>query len=596
MSERRTALRFMADVVLRASPGWLVACGAITVGSAVCMSAYPYGLRLLLDGLLGDRHQEMAAGLVVFATSYTIGWACGVLGANVGFELSDRVGLYVTQRTASYLNAITGIAHLEDPASVRDLDLVRERQNQLANIPRHVLSLLQVLLRLAVVMVLLATVYPPLAVLPLAGLAPYLSERAAARRRERVEEALAADKRLADALFALTVDPSAAVELRVFALGEEVAARHRAVSDTIVARTARSVLVGTALRAAGWLVFTAAMATGVGVTILRAAHGRSTPGELLMTITLVRRIQLQFSQVADVWQQLLGGYRTAVRLARIAGLARSDADRRGRGRPVPDRLRSGLRLDGVSFRFGDRDWALRGVTLELPAGSVVALVGENGAGKSTLINLLTRMYEPTEGRLTADGVDLHAFDAAAWREHTAGALQDYMRYELTAGRNVGVGDVARVDDEGAVLAALDRAGSADVVRALADGPATELGRHGRSGAGGELSGGQWQKLALARGMMRPDPLLLVLDEPTASLDPEAEYRLFERYAAAARRLGARTGGVTVLVSHRLATARTADLIVVLAGGRVAQVGTHAQLSAASGPYATLLELQTRVYQ
>jgi ATP-binding cassette subfamily B protein len=267
--------------------------------------------------------------------------------------------------------------------------------------------------------------------------------------------------------------------------------------------------------------------------------------------------------------------------------------------PPPVRLRDGLRLEGVTFTYPGTDrLVLDSVDLHLPAGSVVALVGENGAGKSTLVKLLCKLYEPTAGRILADDVPLARVRAGDWRKLVAGAFQDFYRFELVARHSVGLGDVPRRDDEGAVQGALVRGGAEDVVAALPSGLETQLGPTWPGGV--ELSFGQWQKLALARGFMRERPLLLVLDEPTAALDAETEHALFERYAAAARVAaggnGSGNGAITILVSHRFSTVRMADLIVVLDGARVAQVGRHEELMAKPGPYAELYGIQAAAYR
>jgi ATP-binding cassette, subfamily B, bacterial len=226
---------------------------------------------------------------------------------------------------------------------------------------------------------------------------------------------------------------------------------------------------------------------------------------------------------------------------------------------------------------------------------VVALVGENGAGKTTLVKLLCKLYEPTAGRILVDGTPLDRIRADEWRARLAGAFQDFYRFELIARHSVGVGDVPHVDEEPAVVAAVSRAGADDVVARLPAGLATQLGPTWPGGA--EVSFGQWQKLALARGFMRSQPLLIVLDEPTAALDAETEHALFERYAAAARARGdGVNGGITILVSHRFSTVRMADLIVVLDGARVAQFGAHDELMAQGGPYAELYTIQAAAYR
>jgi ATP-binding cassette subfamily B protein len=263
-------------------------------------------------------------------------------------------------------------------------------------------------------------------------------------------------------------------------------------------------------------------------------------------------------------------------------------------RAAPARLERGIVFDHVSFRYpGTDDWALRDVSFTIPAGAVIALVGENGAGKTTLVKHLCRMYEPTGGHIRVDGVDLAEIGVEAWRARLSAAFQDFARLELTAGQAVGAGDPPRMDDGDAVRAALERAGAEDVLRALPGGLETQLGARWEGGV--DLSTGQWQKLALGRALMRREPLAVFFDEPTASLDALAEHALFERYAAEAR-AGSARGAVTVLVSHRFSTVRAADLILVIDGGRVTELGAHHELILRDGLYAELYGLQARAYQ
>ena len=248
----------------------------------------------------------------------------------------------------------------------------------------------------------------------------------------------------------------------------------------------------------------------------------------------------------------------------------------------------------MSFAYpGTSRLVLDDVNLDLPPGTVVAIVGENGAGKSTLVKLLAKMYEPTSGRILVGGTELRRVAAADWRSRLAGAFQDFFRFEFRARHTVGVGDVPRLDDEPAVTTAVTRAGADDVVARLTAGLETQLGPTWPGGV--EVSFGQWQKLALARGFMRDRPLVLVLDEPTAALDAETEHALFERYAEAVRGHSP-DGRVTILVSHRFSTVRMADLIVVLDGARVVETGTHEALMAKRGQYAELYGIQAAAYR
>ncbi|HVF11597.1 MAG TPA: ATP-binding cassette domain-containing protein, partial [Actinomycetota bacterium] len=254
----------------------------------------------------------------------------------------------------------------------------------------------------------------------------------------------------------------------------------------------------------------------------------------------------------------------------------------------------GMELKDVSFKYpGTESYVLQGVNLSLPAGSTVAVVGDNGAGKTTLIKLLCRFYRPTEGQILADGSDIDRFEPEQWRSRMSAGFQDFARFEFQAGEVVGVGDIPQIDDGPTLERALARGGATDVITALPLGMNTQLGKSFDEGV--ELSGGQWQKLALGRSMMR-DPLLLVLDEPTASLDANAEHALFERFAAASERAARTSGAITVLVSHRFSTVRMADLIVVVEAGRVLEIGSHKELLDRKGLYADLFEMQARGYR
>jgi ATP-binding cassette subfamily B protein len=233
------------------------------------------------------------------------------------------------------------------------------------------------------------------------------------------------------------------------------------------------------------------------------------------------------------------------------------------------------------------------VTAELPAGTSVAVVGENGAGKTSLVKLLARLYDPTEGRILVDGVDLRDIDIDQWRERLTAAFQDFVRFELPAHHSVGIGDLPARDDLPAVDAALVRAGATGVFDHLAGGVNQPLGAEWDGGI--DLSVGQWQKVALGRALMRTEPLVVFFDEPTANLDAPSEHALFDRYTTEAARMGRRTGTLTLLVTHRFSTVRAVDRILVLEHGHLIQQGSHEELVAAPGLYADLYSLQARSF-
>jgi ATP-binding cassette, subfamily B, bacterial len=327
------------------------------------------------------------------------------------------------------------------------------------------------------------------------------------------------------------------------------------------------------------------------VLVLRAVHGHTSPGQVVMAVSLMRRAQAQVASASDTAGTLTTAVRTARRLLWLERYA--SGSRTAASGTVPASLRTGIRLESMSFTYpGREEPVLREIDLDLPAGSTVAIVGENGAGKTTLAKLLTRMYEPGEGRIMVDDQDLATLPADRWRERTTAVFQDFLRPSLRAREVVGVGDLPRLSDEEAVASAVSRGDAERVVDRLPSGLDTPLGRWFTGGQ--ELSGGQWQRLALARGLMRPTPLLTVLDEPTASLDPVAEARLFARFAEMSR-AGRESGGVTLLISHRFSTVRIADLIVVLDQGRVVELGDHDALMRGGGTYAQLFTLQARAY-
>jgi ATP-binding cassette subfamily B protein len=584
--------------------------GALLVAGAVTSVLYPVGLALVIDSALRHRADGVLFGVLLVGFLYTVSWALAMLAGSAGAVLSDRTSCYLTARIAEQLNAVSGVDHLERPAYLTELDLLQQNLRLLGNGPRQILLVIQVLVRTLGIVVILAVIFPPLGLLPLSALFPVAGERLSVWLRQRADERLAADRRLANELFELATSAGPAKELRVFGVAGPLRDRHRELADRIFSGTARAALLGGLFGAAGWLLFAAAFVAGIAVVVVRAADGTASVGAVVLAVTLVQRAQLQVGQAAAAIGQLLTTARTARRLlwlenyaAASRGLVPGGAAggqslalggaAGGPGLP-PAVLRRGITLREVSFGYPpDGGLVLDGVDVHLPAGAAVALVGENGAGKTTLVKLLTGMYQPTAGQVLLDGEPLADLDLAAWRERTAAAFQDFVRFELLAAEAVGVGDLPRICQPAALESALERADATAVAASLPEGLDTRLGRSFTGGQ--ELSGGQWQRLALARGMMRDLPLLLILDEPTASLDAITEAALFERYLSA-RQLASRSGAITLLVSHRFSTVRMADLIVVLDQGRVAASGDHASLIRAGGLYAELYELQARAYR
>lgn len=581
-------------VGFRAAPGWMAATLLLKLAGAVSHGLLAYGFMVFADAI---PHAD--TGKLVFATVWTtvfasLSWAGLLLAANLLSGLNSRVDLYTSERLARASSATAGIRHLEDPAFARDLEWVDENRFLIGNAPGQTLELMQSVVRIAVIVVLLSTIDPLLAVLPLFGMAPFVTEGWAVRVRERTESALAEPKRLASDIFTLSSTAAPAKELRLLGLTGELRRRHQRLADRVYADTVRVGVKAAGISALGWGVFSLGFLGAIALVMIRAGRGEATAGELLMAVVLAQQTQLQVSQVAEALNRVLTTVKTVRRYLSLEDLVAEAPRSAGDRGPGPARLRSGIAFESVDFAYpGGETRVLHDVTLRLPAGTTVAVVGANGAGKTTLVKLLSRMYEPTGGRVTVDGVDLSEFDAAGWRRRISAAFQDFVRFELPLGESVGIGDLPNASDREAISAALRRAGAEDVVTGLDEGLETPLGHSMPNGR--DLSGGQWQKLAVGRAMMR-EPLLFLLDEPTASLDAATEHALFERYAAAARRAAARSGAITVLISHRFSSVRMADLIVVLGRGRVMEIGTHDELMSAGGRYAELFDLQADAYR
>jgi ATP-binding cassette subfamily B protein len=510
------------------------------------------------------------------------------------FELSEINTLTAELRLIDLANGSAGIEHQERAEIADRLTVLEQEIQQIQDGFYAVLALSSLAVAIGLTGLLLAMVNPILLLLPLVALPPLVAGRRAQLLVDRSREETAQDTRLALHLFRLAATAGPAKELRIFRLQKEIQRRHAELWERITRRLWRAQVKATALRAAGQLVFAGGYVAGVLLVVNDAIGGHRSVGDVVLAITLAAQVN---QQVAAAVQLLHDLQRIARAYSRLEWLETYIAEREPKlaDQPVPERLADGIRFDDVAFRYPGTDRVvLAGVNLHLPAGSTVAIVGENGAGKSTLVKLLCRFYEPTSGTITADGSDLSRIPLGEWRDRIATGFQDFARFEFVARQTVGVGDLPLVDDQPAVEAALDRANAGDVVGRLEEGLSTQLGKSYKEGT--ELSGGQWQKLALGRAMMRELPLVLILDEPTSALDAEAEHALFERYAEGAQRVGQASGGITVLVSHRFSTVRMADQIIVVADGKIVESGPHAQLMRNRGLYSELYDLQASAYE
>ena len=578
----------------RAAPLLATQCVLAALGSSLFMLAYPLGFRAIVDGALEHQTGRIVTGLIITAVAFPGGWALQLIGGSLNAKMTDLANLSLGLRIGNLTCEAPFLEHYERPDYLAEIDALRERRRTLAGAPAQTLGLIRSGIQFVGAAVLLALVWPPLVVVPLLAIAPAVADRKAASVEKRSDDDLADRRRLLHDLFALASTAAPARELRTFGVTEGLLARHARLGDEVNRKALRAAHVAALWEAAGWILYAAGFGGAIVALVLRAAHGHASPGAVIEVVSLLRRAQRQVSGATTSAGSFAIAATTADRLLwledYVAGF------RREAGRAAPAELTDGIRLEHVGFTYPGQDTAvLTDICLTLKAGSTVAVVGENGAGKSTLIKLLTGMYRPTAGRITVDGRDLADVSPERWREATTGAFQDFVRFAMSLGDGVGAGDLPRIDDREAVLSAIGRAGAGDLV--TGNGHAGPIGLDTLLGpyiGGRALSGGQWQRLALARGLMQERPLLIVLDEPTASLDAPSETALFASYREAA--LGSPGGTITVLVSHRFGTVHMADQIIVLDGGRIAESGDHQALVDQGGTYAELFNLQAEGYR
>jgi ATP-binding cassette subfamily B protein len=557
---------------------------------------------------------ELAWAATPAGLSRLLGTVLATLSARLGIDINSRI-----------LEKAIGLdlRHFEDPtfydqltkarreASSRPIGLVRSSvqivQNSLT-LSGYIALLLQ-FNRWAVLGLILATVPATIAEVRFSGLAFRLrSWQAPESRRLYYLEYLLATNDFAK-------------EIKLFGLGATLLGRYRALSEKLFhegqAITRRRALWGYLLS----LLATASFYGCYAYLALSAASGALTLGQLTLYVVAFRQGQQGFQTILE---NLGGLYEDNLYMSNLFSYLALTPDQPAASRAAapagpppaaeggpagalvsaekpasalvvagsagPTAGERGLRLEGLGFRYpGQEGWALRGITLDVPEGRSLAIVGHNGSGKTTLIKLLTGLYQPTEGRILLDGRDLSDWGEESLRKRMGVIFQDFNRYQMSVRENVEAGSIEQSGDEGRVVRSIEHAGADEVVAGLTKGLDTQLGRMFRS-EGVELSGGQWQRVALARAYMREEADILVLDEPTAALDAEAEHAVFERFRELTR------GRTTLFISHRFPTVRMADRIVVLERGELVEQGTHDQLVAQGGLYARLFALQAAGYR
>jgi ATP-binding cassette subfamily B protein len=576
----------------RHEPRLMVAAFVLSQLAALPDALLALWLMLLGEGVLKHRPGMIEGSAIGLGVSAAATWFLRTVSTRVQRRFRDKVTIALESHVAQLQASVATVAHQERPEYLDRLSMLRNQVFVLDHMYVSLFSTLGWILRLGVTMALLASIHPALLLLAVFAIPTVLTSTWRPEVERPAQERGAQSNRLARHLFTIATTAAPGKEVRVTGIGERLVADRRTAWERWYGPVAAARRGSALWYAMAWAIFGFAY---VGAVVFVSSGLRAPASSVLLLLAAGARLSAYIGATVGEIGFLRGFWMDGSR--RLAWLEDYAASVAASGDlPVPTVLRRGVRLDHVSFAYpGTSRVVLDDVSVTLPAGAVIAIVGENGAGKTSLVKLLAKMYEPSSGSILLDDTPLGRVPAAEWRACLAGAFQDFFRFEFRAGHTVGLGDLPRLDDNPAVVAAVDRAGAGDVIARLGSGLDTQLGPTWPGGV--ELSFGQWQKLALARGFMRDRPLLLVLDEPTAALDAETEHALFERYAAAARDTGeGGSGRITLLVSHRFSTVRMADLIVVLDGARLVEVGTHDELMAKGGQYSELYGIQAAAYR
>ncbi|MBC6447537.1 ABC transporter ATP-binding protein [Actinokineospora xionganensis] len=572
MSGRPSVVTGILRIAYAADPRATSAVLVLACVNALSVAASGLSVRQLANS---SSTAALWLAVVVGAVAYAMIAAVLRVQHNLQVDLTERVDLVLSQRLFGLASRTPTLEHLERPEFLDRLSSIRSGTETLAGACWGAVGAGSSMLSLGLSVWLLTDVHPALALLVLLAVPPLVFSRRASRLLGQARDRMADAERREEHLHRLGTEAEAAKELRISQSHRVIGARADAYWESATAVLVRAQGRAALWQAAGWGCFAVGYVGALAFVAHLVARGSGTVGDLLMVASLSGYLRMQLQATVTGASQLAEGRHTMRRLWWLEDHAERQSHTGTE--PAPRGLTRGISLRGVSFTYpGTDNTILREIDLELRAGSTVAIVGVNGAGKTTLVKLLTGMYEPTAGEIAVDGVALKRLDLDAWRARHA----------------IGIGDLPRADDPDAVARAVESAHAQAVVDRLPAGLDSQLGR---IFDGAELSRGQWQKVALARAMMRGESLLWILDEPTAALDPQTEHDLYERFVGADSAGRGAEGAITLLVSHRFSTVRMADHIVVLSDGEVAEEGTHAQLMERAGPYAELYGTQSRAY-
>ena len=580
------------ELVWTTSRALTLVLAVLTIVAGVLPAAVAYIGQLIVDGVVAAIEAEnpdtvgvlrlvVLEAFVVAAVAFCqrgISASQSLLRALLG----QRVNVMILEKALTLQ-----LSHFEDSEFYDKLTQARrEASSRPLSLVTKTFGLVQNLISLTSYAVLLFA-FSPWAVLILigAGLPSFIAEAKFSGDAFRLFRWRSPDTRMQMYLETVIAREDGVKEVKLFQLGPKLLQRYRDIFTKLFAEDRKLTL-----RRDGWgfvlgLVSTAAFYGAYAWIVISTINGEITLGAMTMYLLLFRQGQ---SAVAAILTSISGMYEDNLYLSNLYDYLGQEVTMRSGAEAAGPSPAEGLQLENVSFTYpGSTEPALSNVSFQLKPGTSLALVGENGSGKTTLIKLLTRLYEPTEGRILLDGLDLKQWDIEALRQRVGVIFQDFGRYQFSVGENIGAGDVQHFEDTGRWEDAAETGMAAPFIKDMPEGYDTQLGRWFKGGR--ELSGGQWQKIALSRAFMRSDADILVLDEPTAAMDAASEAAIFEHFQSMSE------DKMTILISHRFSTVRAADQIILINHGRVIEQGNHDSLMAEDGQYAQLFNLQRKGY-
>jgi len=589
----------MVKLVWQARSGAFIGILLLTTFQGIAPLAAAWLTKVLFDLLAQGLRRDLAASfprdLLLLLIAQTILSVMSQMNNPVinhlDIELGRRLTVSVQSIIYRKINSLMGIAHFETP---RFYDTIRLGEQSASYSPRNSLNAFTSLLRNSITLVgflgILISFNPLLVgLVGLAAFPQFYAELKMGHQRFGLAFDNSPKERRLFYFGTLLAGIPSAKEVRLFDLGDyfldKLLQTHQEMHQAQCAQE---------LRELRWQLFLSVLSSLVAsgafiVVVIQAFSGHLSLGDIALYLSAVKSVQDNLGGIIFALSRLNESVLFYTHFKNLLAMPQS-LPLASRVRPVP-KLEAGIEFRNVSFRYSEQhSWVLHGINLSIPAGRCVALVGLNGAGKTTLIKLLMRFYDPTEGQILWDGIDIREFDPREMRHHISAVFQDFQQYELAAWENIGLGDVKHVDDFVRIRQAAINAGVHTVIEGLLQGYQTILSyQFTDGGSGTDLSRGEWQKLALARMLMRSADLL-ILDEPTAALDAQAEYEIYGRFAQVV------TGRTSVLISHRFSTVRMADVIAVLKDGRIIECDSHDELVSRGGDYAKFYNMQAERYR